>query len=138
MRNGSPLLFTTLAAALLASGVMEARAQDEIPLEFGTYSQSKEWCKVNRADQNGPDYKEKRVYINLTATEINWNETVGKITNVSVDDGRKINLALELTTRGTTETKNLLLIRKNKKVFSLAGVNFFYCSNYQPNPWLGH
>jgi hypothetical protein len=137
MQNGSPLLFATLAAALLASGAMEARAQDEIPLEFGTYSQSKDWCKVNRADKNGPDYKEKRVYINLTATEINWNETVGKITNVSVDGGRKINLAVELTTRGATETKTLLLIRKNKKVFSLSGVNLFYCSNYQPNPWLG-
>lgn len=136
MRIGSPLLLTTLAAALLALGAMDARARDEIPLEFGTYAQNKDWCKVSRADQNGPDYKEKRAFINLTATEINWNETVGKITNVSVD-GKKVNLAVELTTKGVSETKTMPLFQKSKKIFVLAGVNFFYCTDYQPNPWLG-
>lgn len=128
--------FYTALAALLVFGAMEARAQDEIPLEFGTYSRSKDWCKVNRAEKTSPDYLEKRAYINLTAGEMNWNETVGKITNVSVDN-KKINLSLQLTTRGVTENKDLLLIRKSKKIFVLTGVNFFYCADYQPNPWLG-
>ena len=136
MRNRSLFLSSLLAAAVVVSVPFAARAQDEIPLEFGTYSQQKEWCKMNRADQNGPDYKEKRAYINLTATEMNWQDTVGRITNVSVS-GSKINLGLELTTPGKTETKTLQLVRKNKKLFVLTGINFFYCSDYQPNPRLG-
>jgi hypothetical protein len=136
MPNGSPLLFTALAVALVASGSIGAKAQDEVPLEFGTYAQNKDWCKMNRADQNGPDYKEKRAYINLSATEMNWQDTVGKITKVSVERN-KINLAVELTSEGKTENKTLQLIRKSKKIFVLTGVNFFYCSDYQPNPRLG-
>jgi hypothetical protein len=136
MRIGSAFLFSALAASLLASGATMAGAQEEIPLEFGTYAQQKEWCKMNRADQSGPDYKEKRAYINLTATEVNWESTVGRITNVSVERN-KINLALELTTEGKTEPKTLQLTRKNKKLFVLIGVNFFHCSDYQPNPRLG-
>lgn len=136
MRTGSAFLFSGLAASLLASGATMASAQEEIPLEFGTYAQQKEWCKMSRADQSGPDYKEKRAYINLTATEVNWESTVGRITNVSIERN-KIKLALELTTEGKTEPKTLQLTRKNKKLFVLTGVNFFYCSDYQPNPRLG-
>jgi hypothetical protein len=137
MRNGSTVLLGALAAAVFAAGAVETRAQDEIPLEFGTYSQQRDWCRENRANQSGPDYTEKRAFINLSATEINWNQTAGKITSVSVD-GNKINLGVTMTTNGTTETKTLPLIRKNKKTFVLTGINFFHCSEYQPNPWLGH
>jgi hypothetical protein len=136
MRNGSLLLLGALTAAFLSSGAIATRAQDEIPLELGTYSQNKDWCKTNRADQNGPDYKERRAFINLSATEMNWEETVARFTNVSVDHN-KINLALELTSPGKTETKTLQLVRKNKKTFVLTGINFFHCSDYQPNPRLG-
>lgn len=136
MRFGSPFLCTALAAGFIVAGAGAATAQDEIPLDFGTYSQSKDWCKASRANQDGPDYKNKRAFINLSETEINWNETVGKITNVSVD-GNRINLAVELTTNGKTETRTLPLVRKNKKLFVLTGINFFYCADYQPNPWLG-
>jgi hypothetical protein len=136
MRNGSLYLLGALTAAFLASGAMTTRAQDEIPLEFGTYSQNKDWCKTNRADQNGPDYKEKRAFINFSATEMNWEDTVARITNVSVE-GTKINLALEVTSPGKTETKTLQLTRKNKKTFVLTGINFFHCADYQPNPRLG-
>src|SRR5262245_11140242 len=136
MRNGSLFLLGALTAACLASGAVASRAQDEIRLDFGTYAQNKDWCKVNRADQQGPDYTEKRAFINLSATEMNWQDTVGRITNVSVE-GSRINLALELTSPGKTEAKTLQLIRKSQKIFVLAGINFFYCSNYQPNPRLG-
>src|SRR5262245_21922809 len=114
MRNSPCFSLGILAAIFLTSGAIEASAQDEIPLAFGTYAQNKDWCKVSRSDQNGPDYKEKRAYINLSETEINWNQTVGRITNVSVE-GIKINLAVELTTNGQVETKTLPLLRKNKK-----------------------
>lgn len=137
MHNGSIVLLGALAAALLALGAIESRAQDEIPLEFGTYSRQKDWCKTNRADPKGPGYTERRAFINLSASEINWDQTVGKITNVSVN-GNKINLDVTLTTPGRTETKTLPLVRKDKKLFVLSGINFFYCSDYQPNPWLGH
>jgi hypothetical protein len=62
---------------------------------------------------------------------------VGKISNVSVD-GKKVNLAVELTSNGTTQAKTLMLYRKGKKIFVLGGVNFYHCSTYMPNPWLGH
>lgn len=136
MRNGSLFLLGALAAASLFSGAVATRAQDEFPLEFGTYAQNKGWCKMNRADQNGPDYTEKRAYINLSATEMNWEDTVNRFTSVSVDRN-KINLTVEMTSPIKTETKNLQLVRKNQKTFALTGVNFFYCSNYQPNPRLG-
>ena len=136
MRNRSLFLFASLAAASLAFGAIEARAQDDMRLDFGTYAQSKDWCKLNRADQKGPDYTEKRAFINLTATEMNWQDTVARITNVSVE-GNRINLALDVTSPGKTETKTFQLIRKNQKIFVLAGINFFYCSDYQPNPRLG-
>jgi hypothetical protein len=135
MRNGSLFLFAVLAAACLGCGPSAARA-DEIPLQFGTYAQNKRWCRLNRADQAGPDYIEKRAFINLSATEMNWQDTVGRITSVSVA-GNKINLGLELTTEGKTETKNLQLHRKRKDIFVLTGINFYYCSNYLPNPRLG-
>ena len=137
MRNGSLFLFSVMATALLIWGATTARAQDEIPLEFGTYSQSKEWCQINRADKDSPDYKGKRAYINLSATEINWNQDVGRIGNVSID-GKKINLAGDLTSNGTTQAKTLTLFRKDKKIFAIFGVNFYRCSTYMPNPWLGH
>ncbi|MGE0238556.1 MAG: hypothetical protein AB7F09_27370 [Parvibaculaceae bacterium] len=136
MQSGSSFLFGVLAAAFLASGAIEVNAQAEIPLLFGTYARDKDWCKVSRADQNGPDYKEKRAFINLSETEINWNQTAGRITTVSVE-GSKINLGLELATNGKVETKTYLLIRKSKKIFVLTGINFFHCTDYQPNPWLG-
>jgi hypothetical protein len=136
MQHKSCFSFGLLAAIFLTSGAIEARAQDEIPLVFGTYSRDKNWCKVSRANQSGPDYKEKRAYINLSKTEINWNQTVGRITDVSVE-GTKVNLSVEVTTNGQVETKTLALLRKNKKLFVLTGINFFHCSDYQPNPWLG-
>jgi|GEM_PF-3767464 len=135
MRNRSLVLFGALAAVVVSVPFV-AQAQDEIPLEFGTYAQQKEWCLLNRADQNGPDYKEKRAYINLSATEMNWQDTVGRITNVGVE-GARINLGLELTTQGKTEAKTLQLIRKNQRLFVLTGINFFYCKDYLPNPRLG-
>jgi hypothetical protein len=135
MRNGSHFLLGALAAACLGFGANAARA-DDFPLEFGTYAQNKTWCNKNRADQAGPDFTEKRAFINLSATEMNWQDTVGRITNISVA-GPKINLGLELTTQGKTETKTLMLYRKNQKLFVLTGINFFYCANYQPNPRLG-
>lgn len=133
MRNGSLFLLGAFAAACF--GANAARA-DDMRLEFGTYAQNKNWCKMNRADQTGPDYTEKRAFINLSATEMNWQDTVGRITNVSVEGG-KINLGLELTTQGKVETKTLMLYRKSQRIFVLTGINFFYCSNYQPNPRLG-
>lgn len=136
MRIGSPLLLAALAATFLTSSMAATQAQDELPFEFGTYSQNKEWCKVNRADQKGPDYSEKRAFINLSQTEINWNNSVGKITNVSIE-GNKVNLAVEMTTDGKTEARTLPLVNKNRKLFVLAGINFFYCKTYQPNPRLG-
>jgi hypothetical protein len=136
MRNRSIFLLAALAAAGFAFGVVEARAQDDMRLEFGTYAQNKEWCKLNRADQKGPDYTEKRAYINLSASEMNWQDSVGRITNVGVE-GNRINLAVELTSPGKTEAKTYQLIRKDKNLFVLAGVNFFHCSDYLPNPRLG-
>ena len=129
-------LFSLLVAIFLASGAIEANAQDEIPLNFGTYARSTDWCKLSRADPDGPDYKEKRAYINLSATEINWNDSVGKITDVRVERTR-INMSVELTTNGKLESKAYQLIRKSSKIFVLTGVNFFYCKDYQPNPRLG-
>ena len=136
MRNRSSILSGLLATAILASSAIHAEAQDEIPLYSGTYSRDKDWCKVSRANESGPDYKEKRAFINLSPTEINWEDTVGKITDISVENN-KINLGVELTTNGKVETKTMLLIRKSKKIFVLIGVNFFHCSSYQPNPRLG-
>lgn len=125
-----------LTAALLVANATGASAQDEIPLESGTYARVKDWCKMNRADQNGPDHKEKRAYINLSQTEINWNESVGKITDVSIDR-KKVTLSVQMTEGGSTQAVTLPLLRKNKKVFVLTGINFYYCSTYMPNPWLG-
>lgn len=137
MRSRLPLLFALTTAGFLASDLAVARAQDEIPLEFGTYAREKDWCLVNRADKEGPDYTEKRAFINLSQTEINWNESVGKITNVSIDARKRINLAVQMTSEGTEKPIKLQLIRKSKKTFALTGVNFYYCGTYQPNPWLG-
>lgn len=137
MRFGSRLLFAGLAALFIASGGAGAMAQEAIPLEFGTYAQNKDWCQMmNRADPNGPDYKDKRAFINLTQDEINWNTSVGKITNVSIDR-KTINLALQLTADGETKAVTLPLVRKSKKIFVVAGVNFYYCNTYMPNPRLG-
>lgn len=136
MRNGYLLPVAALAAAFFTLGTVTTQAQDDIPFAFGTYTQNKDWCKVNRADQKGPDYTEKRAFINLSEHEINWNNSVGKITNVSVE-GNKVNLAVEMTTDGKTENRTLPLVRKNTKLFVLAGINFFYCKDYQPNPVLG-
>lgn len=136
MHYGSRSLFLGLAAAFLAAHAAGASAQDEIPLEPGTYAQAVDWCRVDRADQNGPDYKNKRAYINLTQTEINWNQTVGKITNVSIDR-KKINLSVNLTTDGIEKAATMQLYRKSKKIFVLVGINFYHCSTYMPNPWLG-
>lgn len=136
MRFGPRSWFVGLAAAFLAANAAGASAGDEIPLEPGTYAQTVEWCLVNRADQNGPDYKNKRAYINLTQTEINWNRTVGKITNASIDRN-KINLSVNLTADGSEKAATMQLIRKSKKLFVLLGVNFYHCSTYMPNPWLG-
>src|SRR6476659_1994044 len=128
MRNRSIFLLAALAAAALAFGTVGARAQDDMRLEFGTYAQNKDWCKLNRADQKGPDYTEKRAYINLSASEMNWQDSVGRITNVGVE-GNRINLAVELTSPGKMEAKSYQLIRKDKNLFVLAGVNFFHCSD---------
>jgi hypothetical protein len=136
MRNASLFLLAAMTAACLSFGAVAARAQDDMRLQFGTYSQSKEWCKLNRADQKGPDYTEKRAFINLTATEMNWQDSVGQITNVSVA-GNRINLSVQLTSPGKTEAKTYQLIRKDKDIFVLAGINFFHCPQYLPNPRLG-
>jgi hypothetical protein len=136
MRNRSFFLFAILAAASLGFGGIEARAQDDMRLDFGTYAQNKDWCKLNRADQKGPDYTEKRAYINLSATEMNWQDTAARITNVSVE-GNRINLALEVTSPSKTESKTYQLTRKSQRIFVLGGINFFYCTDYQPNPRLG-
>jgi hypothetical protein len=135
MRSGLGVLFVGLAVALTAANSARA-SSEEIPLESGTYARVFDWCKVNRADQNSPVYKEKRAYINLSPTEINWDESVGKITNVSVD-GNKVTLGVEMTEAGSTKPVTLPLTRKNKKLFVLIGVNFYHCSTYQPNPRLG-
>lgn len=134
MRFGSRLLFAGLTALLMSAG--GTMAQEEIPLEFGTYAQNKDWCKLDRADPKGPDFTDKRAFINLTQNEINWNTSVGQITNVTIDRN-KINLAVQLTSEGNTQAVTLPLIRKSKKIFVLAGVNFFRCSTYLPNPRLG-
>jgi hypothetical protein len=135
MGSGLRILFVGLAVAFTAANSAGA-SSEEIPLESGTYARVNDWCKANRADQNSPVYKEKRAYINLSQTEINWDESVGKITNVSVD-GKKITLSVEMTEGGSTKAVTLPLTRKNRKVFVLIGVNFYHCSTYQPNPRLG-
>jgi hypothetical protein len=129
-------LFVVLTAGGLAFCGPAAYAQDDMRLDFGTYAQAKDWCKLTRADPKGPDYTEKRAFINLSATEINWQDTVGRITNVSVE-GNRINLAVELTSPGKTEQKTFQLVRKSQQIFVLTGVNFFHCADYQPNPRLG-
>lgn len=134
MRYGSRLLTAGLTAILTTAGA--AAAQEEIPLEFGTYAQNKDWCKMDRADPKGPDFTDKRAFINLTQNEINWNTSVGQITNVAVD-GKKISLAIQLTTDGNTKAVTLPLVRKSKKIFVLGGINFFRCNTYLPNPRLG-
>lgn len=134
MRDGSRLLFAGFTAFLITTS--GAVAQEELPLEFGTYAQNKDWCKMDRADPKGPDFQDKRAFINLTQNEINWNNSVGQITNVTIDRN-KVNLAVQLTTDGNTQAVTLPLIRKSKKIFVLAGINFFRCSTYLPNPRLG-
>ncbi len=136
MRLGSRNVLVALAAMFLATSVPHASAMDDMDLEFGTYARVKDWCKANRADPNGPDYKEKRAYINLSQTEINWNDSVGKITDVSVERN-KVTLSLQMTAEGSTQAVTLPLTRKNKKVFVVTGVNFYYCGTYMPNPRLG-
>lgn len=136
MHSGSRSLFVGLAAAFVAANSASALAGDEIPLESGTYARVKDWCKANRADPSSPVYKEKRAYINLSQIEINWDDSVGKITNVSID-GNKVALSVQMTEGGSTKPVTLQLTRKNQKVFVLIGVNFYYCSAYQPNPRLG-
>ncbi len=113
MRFGSPMLFAGLAALVVATG--GAKAREEIPLVSGTYAQNMDWCQMmNRADPNGPDYKDKRAFINLTQDEINWNTSVGQITDVSIDR-KTINLVVQLTTDGQTKAVALPLVRKSKK-----------------------
>src|SRR4029453_13831519 len=99
MGSGLRILFVGLAVAFTAANSAGA-SSEEIPLESGPYSRVNDWCKANRADQNSPVYKEKRAYINLSQTEINWDESVGKITNVSVD-GNKITLSVDMPKPGT-------------------------------------
>ena len=125
-----------LAAVFMATGTIRADAMDDMKLEYGTYARVFDWCLVNRTDQNSLVYKEKQAFINLSENEINWDQSVGRITNVAVDN-KKINLTLELTTEGTTKPATMSLIRKNKNTFVLIGVNFYHCNNYQPNPSLG-
>jgi hypothetical protein len=136
MRVSSRNVLVGLVGAFMALGVVHAEAMDDMKLEYGTYARVFDWCVANRADQNSFDYKEKRAFINLSENEINWNQSVGKITDVVVDRN-KITLTLQMTAEGTTKTTTLPLIRKNKKTFVLTGVNFYHCANYQPNPWLG-
>lgn len=136
MRVGSRNVLVGLVSAFLALGVVRAEARDDMELEYGTYARVFDWCVANRADQNSPIYKEKRAFINLSENEINWDQSVGKITNVAVDR-KKINLTLEMTAEGTTKPATLTLTRKNKKTFVLIGVNFYHCNTYQPNPSLG-
>jgi hypothetical protein len=135
MRFGSRMLFAGLAGLVVTTG--GAMAREEIPLESGTYAQNKDWCQMmNRADPKGPDYKDKRAFINLTQDEINWNTSVGAITDVAIDR-KTVNLAVQLTTDGQTKAVALPLVRKSKKVFVLYGVNFYHCPTYMPNPRLG-
>jgi hypothetical protein len=135
MRFGSRMLFAGAAALFVATG--GAVAREEIPLESGTYAQNMDWCQMmNRADPKGPDYKDKRAFINLTQDEINWNTSVGQITDVAIDR-KTVNLAVQLTTDGQTKAVALPLVRKSKKVFVLYGVNFYHCPTYMPNPRLG-
>ena len=108
MRSGLRILFVGLAVAFTAANSAGA-SSEEFPLESGTYARVYDWCKVNRADQNSPVYKEKRAYINLSPTEINWDESVGKITDVGVD-GNKITLSVEMTEGGSTKPVTLPLI----------------------------
>lgn len=136
MRVGSRNVLVGLVSVFLALGTVHAEARDDMKLEYGTYARVFDWCVANRADQNSPIYKEKRAFINLSENEINWDRSVGKITNVAVDRN-KINLTLEMTEEGTTTPKTLTLTRKNKKTFVLIGVNFYHCDTYQPNPSLG-
>ncbi len=136
MRLGLQNGLAGLAALFLAAGTIDTQAAGDMDLEYGTYARVKDWCKANRADPKGPDYKEKRAYINLSENEINWNQTVGRITNVAVDRN-KINLTVEMTAEGAAKTVDLPLTRKNRKVFVLTGVNFYYCGTLMPNPWLG-
>ena len=136
MRLGLRRGLVGLAAVFMATGVIGAEAMDDMKLEYGTYAREIDWCQANRADQNSPVYKEKRAFINLSESEINWDQSVGRITNVAVDS-KKINLTLELTAEGTTKPTTMTLTRKNKKTFVIIGVNFYHCSTYQPNPWLG-
>jgi hypothetical protein len=136
MRVSSRKVLVGLGVAFIALGAASAEAKDDMKLEYGTYARVFDWCVANRADQNSPIYKEKRAFINLSESEINWDQSVGKITNVVVDRN-KINLTLEMTEEGTTKPKTLTLTRKNKKTFVLIGVNFYHCDTYQPNPSLG-
>jgi hypothetical protein len=136
MRVSSRKGLVGLGVAFIALGAASAEAKDDMKLENGTYARVFDWCVANRADQNSPIYKEKRAFINLSESEINWDQSVGKITNVVVDRN-KINLTLEMTEEGTTKPKTLTLTRKNKKTFVLIGVNFYHCGTYQPNPSLG-
>jgi len=134
MRFGSRLLIAGVTAFFITTSA--AVAQEELPLEFGTYAQNKDWCKLDRADPKGPDFTDKRAFINLTQNEINWNNSVGQITNIGID-GNKVTLAVQLTTDGQTKAVTLPLIRKTKKIFVLGGINFFRCTGYMPNPRLG-
>jgi hypothetical protein len=136
MRVSSRKVLVGLGVAFIALGAASAEAKDDMKLENGTYARVFDWCVANRADQNSPIYKEKRAFINLSESEINWDQSAGKITNVVVDRN-KINLTLEMTEEGTTKPKTLTLTRKNKKTFVLIGVNFYHCDTYQPNPSLG-
>ncbi len=136
MRVGFGNGLMALMAAFIAWGVHPAAAMDDMDLEYGTYARVSDWCKVNRTDQTSRVYKEKRAYINLSEGEINWDQNVGKITNVVVD-GKKITLTLQMTADGATKTTTLPLYRKNKKTFVITGVNFYHCGTYQPNPLLG-
>lgn len=135
MGYGLRCLCFGLAAAIGMSGTLQAVA-DDFPFQSGTYARDADWCLRNRADPAGPDYREKRAYINLTESEINWNQSVGKITSVTTDRN-KVTLGLQMTTDGKTEQKTLPLIRKSKKIFVIVGVNYYRCNTYMPNPWLG-
>jgi hypothetical protein len=128
-------LFFGLVAAIAMSGAFPVAADDFL-FESGTYARDADWCLRNRADPAGPDYREKRAYINLTESEINWNQSVGKITSVATDHN-KVTLSLQMTTDGKTEQMTLPLVRKSKKVFVIVGVNYYRCNTYMPNPWLG-
>ena len=53
MRNGSAFLFVALTAGGFALCGPAAYAQDDMRLDFGTYAQAKDWCKLTRADPKG-------------------------------------------------------------------------------------